>query len=159
MITFTDKSRIKIVTHIHKDCHTYSIMSFSYLPIEVIHRILEYDGRVKYRNGKYINQISRNDERYELLKTITPPFVDIRFVPHGYVHYGYVARYSFRIEKLGCPYTSDNPLTMTDIGDEVRQYGYIQDDICYTWGFYPPKPVKSYFERLYSLLWGWLVPF
>ena len=36
-------------------------------PLEIVHRILEYDGRIKYRNGKYMNQISKSDKRYELL--------------------------------------------------------------------------------------------
>lgn len=149
-------------------------MSLSCLPLEIINRILTYDGSIKYRNGKYINQISPNDYRYELLKTITPPFVDTRFVPYGYVPYGFapyghvpyeyvpyghVATYSFRIEKWGCPQTTDNPVTMIDIEDEVRQYGYIQDNICYQCLFYTPKPVKSYFGSLYSLFWSWVVPF
>ena len=148
-------------------------MSLLLLPFEIINKILEYDGSIKYRNGKYINQISSNDDRYELLKTITPPFVDIRFVPHGYVPYGYVARFSFRIEKWGCPRTTDNPVTFTYIGDESRQYGYIQDDICYKWFFVklPPKPVtftyiedeshkyNSFFGGLYSLFGDFLSHF
>ena len=36
-------------------------------PLEIVHRILEYDGRIKYRNGKYMNQISQDDYRYHLL--------------------------------------------------------------------------------------------
>ena len=34
------------------------------LPLELIHYILEYDGRIKYRNGKYMNQIAQYDDRY-----------------------------------------------------------------------------------------------
>jgi len=40
------------------------------LPVEIIHRILEYDGRIKYRNGKYMNQIDPDDYRYHLLRKI-----------------------------------------------------------------------------------------
>ena len=40
------------------------------LPLEIVHRILEYDGRIKYRHGKYMNQIASDDERYKMLLTI-----------------------------------------------------------------------------------------
>jgi len=40
------------------------------LPLELIHRILEYDGRIKYRHGKYMNQIDPDDYRYHLLRKI-----------------------------------------------------------------------------------------
>ena len=40
------------------------------LPLELVHRILEYDGRIKYRHGNYMNQIASDDERYEMLQGI-----------------------------------------------------------------------------------------
>lgn len=33
-------------------------MKFPYLPFELINLILTYDGRINYRNGKYINKIN-----------------------------------------------------------------------------------------------------
>ena len=39
-------------------------------PLEIVHRILEYDGRIKYRHGKYMNQIAQDDYRYHLLRKI-----------------------------------------------------------------------------------------
>jgi len=40
------------------------------LPTELINRILEYDGRIKYRNGKYMNRISQDDDRYKIVKSL-----------------------------------------------------------------------------------------
>ena len=40
------------------------------LPLELVNRILEYDGRIKYRHGKYMNQITQDDNRYHLLRKI-----------------------------------------------------------------------------------------
>ena len=40
--------------------------SFSNLPKDIIHIILEFDGKIKYRNGLYINIIKKNDFRYTI---------------------------------------------------------------------------------------------
>jgi len=45
-------------------------MIYSKLSLELIYHILSYTGIVKYRNGKYIYQIPRTDERYKLLDSI-----------------------------------------------------------------------------------------
>jgi len=42
-------------------------MELRYLPVEIIHIILQYDGRIKYRNGMYINIIYKYDIRYMCL--------------------------------------------------------------------------------------------
>jgi len=39
-------------------------------PLEIVHLILEYAGKIKYRNGKYMNQIAQDDDRYKMLQTI-----------------------------------------------------------------------------------------
>jgi hypothetical protein len=38
-----------------------------YIPKELLHIILEYDGRIKYRNGKYVNILHKNDVRYSII--------------------------------------------------------------------------------------------
>ena len=47
-------------------------MNFSSLPEDIIHYILSYNDKIKYRNGKYMDQICKNDKRYKLLLTIPP---------------------------------------------------------------------------------------
>ena len=39
-------------------------------PLEVVNHILQYTGKIKYRNGKYMNQIAPDDDRYKMLQTI-----------------------------------------------------------------------------------------
>ena len=40
------------------------------IPTDILHLILKYDGRIRERNGIYMNQIPIQDERYEIIKSI-----------------------------------------------------------------------------------------
>jgi hypothetical protein len=43
------------------------------LPQDIINLILQFDGRIKYRKGEYINCISKNDYRYNILSKLKIP--------------------------------------------------------------------------------------
>ena len=61
-----------VSTHIMKDDSAKCgvLRNMNLLPLEIVHRILEYDGRIKYRHGKYMNQIAQDDDRYQMLQGI-----------------------------------------------------------------------------------------
>ena len=46
------------------------LMKAPYTPKDLLHIILQYDGRIKYKNGKYVNIIHKNDERYNIITPI-----------------------------------------------------------------------------------------
>lgn len=52
-------------------------MKVPYIPKELLDIILEYDGRIKYKQGKYVNIINKNDERYEMIKLVIRKKIEI----------------------------------------------------------------------------------
>jgi len=52
-------------------------MKVSYIPKELLHIILEYDGRIKYKNRKYVNIIHKNDERYNIIRFVISKKMEI----------------------------------------------------------------------------------
>jgi len=47
------------------------------IPTELVCMILEFDGRIKYRKGKYVNIIHKHDTRYTMLKKIIEKKINI----------------------------------------------------------------------------------
>lgn len=43
---------------------------FNKLPIDIVNKILEYNGSIKYRFGVYMNQINVYDKKYNNIETI-----------------------------------------------------------------------------------------
>ena len=41
------------------------------LPNELKDLIIQYDGSIKFRNGVYMNQIDKKDDRYQLLRSMS----------------------------------------------------------------------------------------
>jgi hypothetical protein len=52
-------------------------MQFQYIPNELLDIILAYDGRIKYRKGKYVNIIHKNDERYDIISPVISKKIEI----------------------------------------------------------------------------------
>lgn len=52
-------------------------MKYSDIPEDLLPIILSYYGRIKYRNGKYVNIIDKNDERYNIIAPIISKKIQI----------------------------------------------------------------------------------
>jgi len=72
---------------------------FSQLPYDVNMIIFEYEGSIKNRNGIFMNQISKNDYRYNILLDI-PTKKIVRTT------YGWDIRYNIHIVFKNKPYYS-----------------------------------------------------
>ena len=45
-------------------------MNIPCIPKDLLHIILEYDGRIKYRHGKYVDIIHKRDYRYNIVAPV-----------------------------------------------------------------------------------------
>ena len=105
------------------------------LPIELVRRILEYDGRIKYRNGKYVNQIAQDDDRYKMLQGI-PQFHSKKSSEWSSSHMILLENYIYYSKHSHDPYKGEIPLIDIRIGLISSYYDYTKDGISYCWTIY-----------------------
>ena len=103
----------------------YSVMNR--FPFEIVHHILEYDGRIKYRNGKYINQIAPDDNRYNMLQSM--PQIQ------PYDHIFCMTIYSFDkqccFEKYETLHLDEKPWIYSNSTSEIGEYSLKKQGVCY----------------------------
>ena len=130
------------------------------LPLELVHRILEYDGRIKYRHGKYMNQIAQDDDRYKMLQTMPQILPYPNQWQHVYLMIvDRVYRNKIYCEKKEAAHTESYYgekvhliLTMSNI--EKIQYIFINQGCYYNFIIYkksPPSLIKFLVQYLYDL--------
>lgn len=54
-----------------------NLHGYNTIPTELLCLILEYDGRIKYKNGKYVNIIHKKDERYNIIQKVIVKKIEI----------------------------------------------------------------------------------
>ena len=107
------------------------------LPLELVHHILEYDGRIKYRHGKYMNQITQDDDRYKMLQQMP----QIQPYPHIFYMTIYSLDYQCCFEKYESDWSSETPYIHSYTTHEIGVYCFKKQDICYKFIiFRQPKP-------------------
>ena len=79
-------------------------MKVLYIPKDLLDIILEYDGRIKYKNGKYVNIIHKYDLRYNMIE----PIIDKKTIIIKSVHFtgkGFYFEFNFdKIIQMGLSY-------------------------------------------------------
>jgi hypothetical protein len=104
-------------------------------PLEIVHRILEYDGRIKYRHGKYMNQIAKYDERYEMLQGI-PQFYSNKSSEWSSSHMILLENSIYYAKHSHASYKGEIPIIDIRIGLISSYYDYTKDGISYIWTIY-----------------------
>ena len=124
-------------------------------PLELVHHILEYDGRIKYRHGKYMNQIAQDDDRYKMLQTMPKiePIIDGNY---WFTKIG-MRKVNNRIKmyavKTVSEYSGENP--KINIYNTNREWDCVYDKqgIRYRFVLYKPVPTftESVLQYIYTL--------
>jgi len=114
---------------------------FSQLPIDIVHKILEFDGRIKYKNGKYsvINKINLNDKKFDAVKSNISVKLNtlLNVQSRRYITVSY--------ENNGLE--NDNEF-YSDFFDEKRNVGIIRD--YYTYG---DAYMISFYKNIRNTFW------
>ena len=146
------------------------------LPLEIVHRILEYDGRIKYRHGKYMNQISPDDNRYKMLLTVPQilPYPNHIQIPsnfvlqslseHGYLLISDTSNKIYCVKKKAAHtasyYGEKVYLIVTISNIEKIQYIFINQGCYYNFIIYKYKtPQPSLFSYITEYLYDYLCKF
>ena len=54
-----------------------NLHGYNTIPTDLLSLVLEYDGRIKYKNGKYVNIIHKKDERYNIIQKVIVKKIEI----------------------------------------------------------------------------------
>jgi len=100
-------------------------------PLEIVNRILEYDGRIKYRHGKYMNQIAQDDDRYKMLQSM-PHIYTCKDMALWRLMEIQLHKY-IRIIKYDSLYVGEEPLFSTSNFLDYHSSIFIRDGIRYEW--------------------------
>ena len=127
------------------------------LPLEIVHHILEYDGRIKYRNGKYMNQIATDDDRYKMLFLTMPK---IRLFYHHFYYMTISDRRNKNINVIYCEkhinYGLGEEVSLVDTYSDTRYVTYIYKNQGFQYRltiYKPPKPtfIELFLQYIYTL--------
>lgn len=82
-------------------------MLVPYIPKELLDIILEYDGRIKYKRGRYVNIIHKYDERYNsIIPVINKKIVILKTIQldnFGF-YFGFYFEFRFDTCNVGLAY-------------------------------------------------------
>ena len=77
---------------------------FSFLPNDLVNKIIEYTGKLTFRFGKYMNKIEDSDKRYKILEKIKKPLMVAKYIYNIYLiddsQSGYILQYCIRNTSL-----------------------------------------------------------
>jgi hypothetical protein len=111
------------------------------LPKDIVNHILDYTGQIRYRQGKYMNQIARDDPRYSLLLTVPskhactmtlPDFEDDRHGIVTYITVDLTSAYRFVVDVSQITREETDVVTRLNIWKRVGTYGGCVT-YCHTW--------------------------